>query len=112
MGSAAPAGSTGADACHFSLAMRYELTREDYQIAAARMKQAIAPYKTARDAMTTAISTYSESMYEAGGGKRGSVSAKGDEKDADSRKTSRKADWEVICKKQKKSSESSRLTSL
>ena len=102
MGSAAPAGSTGADACHFSLAMRYELTREDYQIAAKRMQEAISPYKTARDAMTTAISSYMESTYEAGGGKGGAASStKGGKSQAEGG-SSKKAYWEAIYKKQKK----------
>ena len=102
MGSAAPAGSTGADACHFSLAMRYELTREDYQIAAKRMQEAISPYKTARDAMTTAISSYTESTYEAGGGKGGAASStKGGKSQAEGG-SSKKAYWEAIYKKQKK----------
>ena len=68
-GSAAPAGSTGEDACAFSMAMRLEISRLDYLLAADRFKKATAPYKTARDAMTTAISSYTESMYEAGGGR-------------------------------------------
>jgi hypothetical protein len=88
--------------------MRYELTREDYQIASKRMKEATAPYKTARDAMTSAIASYTESMYEAGGGKRGQVSPKKNEKGGSD---SRKAYWEAIYKKQSKphhDSESSR----
>lgn len=87
--------------------MRYELTREDYQIASKRMKEATAPFKTARDAMTSAIATYTESMYEAGGGKREPVSSK---KDGSGKSESRKAYWDVIYKqaKPKDESESSR----
>jgi len=73
LGSTSPAGSTGEEACHFSMAFAYKLTREEYQIAAEKLKNAIGPFKSARDAMTNAISSYTESMYEAGGGKGGST---------------------------------------
>ena len=141
MGSTSPAGSTGEDACHFSMAFTYELARTEYQVASDKLKKAVGPYKTARvcirpvlrvyssclpldvltllsshgmvcagcphgsifsafagnhrcpllipaptfppplswhlcqDAMTSAISSYTESMYEAGGGKGGSTGA-------------------------------------
>ena len=48
LGSTSPAGSTGEEACHFSMAFAYKLTREEYQIAAEKLKNAIGPFKSAR----------------------------------------------------------------
>jgi hypothetical protein len=48
MGSTSPAGSTGEDACHFSMAFTYELAREEYLVAANNLKHAVGPYKSAR----------------------------------------------------------------
>jgi hypothetical protein len=48
MGSTSPAGSTGEDACHFSMAFILELTKEEYQIAADKVKLTVGPFKSAR----------------------------------------------------------------
>ena len=48
LGSTSPAGSTGEDACHFSMAFTYELAREEYLVAANNLKHAVGPYKSAR----------------------------------------------------------------
>jgi hypothetical protein len=45
----------------------YNLLRTEYVVAAARVKMAAAPFKSARDALSGAISSYSESLFEAGG---------------------------------------------
>jgi hypothetical protein len=67
LASTSPAGSTGEDACHFSESFMYNLLRTEYVVAAARVKMAAAPFKSARDALSGAISSYSESLFEAGG---------------------------------------------
>jgi hypothetical protein len=51
----------------------YQLSRDEYSIAANKLKKLTKEFKTTRDAFTSAIATYTESMYEAGGGAAGST---------------------------------------
>jgi hypothetical protein len=63
LGSTSPVGSTGEDACHFSMSFTYMLTKVEYQHAADELKMTTAPFKTAKDAMTTGACEFARENF-------------------------------------------------
>jgi len=88
------------------MAFKYELAKEEFTLASDKLKNAQGPFKSAKDALTGAISDYTRWMFEGGGSKPATSNGSPQKKtslQASDTATKNKAYWESMYKAHKKS---------